>query len=54
MEDLNMRRISTKFVHQLLNDEQKQQYVFICQEVKNDQNFLSRVITGDKNLGLMS
>jgi hypothetical protein len=39
-----------KFVPQLLTDEQKQQCVFVCQElldeVRNDQNFLSTVIRG--------
>jgi hypothetical protein len=52
MEDLNMRRIPTKFLSQLLADEQKQWFVFVCQElldeVRNNQNFLSRTITGDE------
>lgn len=41
-----------KFVPQLLTDEQKQQCMFVCQEfdeVRNNQNFLSRIITGDGN-----
>lgn len=45
-EDLNMRPISAKFVPWL------QQCVFVRQElldeVRKDQNFISRVITGDK------
>jgi hypothetical protein len=51
-EDLNMRRISAKLVPRLLTEEEKQRRVLVCQElldeVRNDQNFLSRVITGDE------
>jgi hypothetical protein len=52
MEDTKMWRISVKFVPQLLTDKPKQWPVFVWQElldkVRNDQNFLARVITGDK------
>jgi hypothetical protein len=47
-----MRQISAMFVPSLLTDKQKQQRVSVClellDEVRNDQNFLSRVITGDE------
>jgi hypothetical protein len=47
-----MRQISVMFVPSLLTDEQKQRCVSVClellDEVRNDQNFLSRVITGDE------
>jgi hypothetical protein len=52
MEDVNMQQISIKFVPQMLSDKQKQWCVFVCQElldeVRNNKNFLLRVITGDK------
>jgi hypothetical protein len=41
-----MQQIFAKFVPWLLTDEQKQQHVFVCQEllheVRNNQNFLLR------------
>jgi hypothetical protein len=53
MEDLNLQQICAKFVPQFI-DEQKQLHVFVCHEllddIRNDKNFLSRVITGDKTL----
>jgi hypothetical protein len=52
IEDLNMQQISVKFMPRLLTNEQKQWHVFVCQQLldedKNDQNFLLRVIIGDK------
>jgi hypothetical protein len=45
-----MLQISMTLVPQLLTDEQKLRHMFLCQElfyeVRNDQNFLSRIITG--------
>ncbi|CAN7982509.1 unnamed protein product [Ixodes pacificus] len=52
-EDLQMRRVSAKFVPRLLTVEQKDDRVSICtdlrERVQNDPNFMSSVITGDKS-----
>jgi len=48
-----MRRIAAKFVPCLLNNDQRDHWVQVCTELKktvrNDPNFLSRVITGDES-----
>ncbi|PNF20610.1 hypothetical protein B7P43_G04271 [Cryptotermes secundus] len=53
-EELNMRRIAAKFVPRLLQNEQKQHRLEVCrelqQQLQEDPNFLSKVVTGDKNL----
>ena len=50
-DELNTRRIAAKFVPRLLNNDQPDYWVQACTElqkaVRNDPNFLSRVITGD-------
>ena len=52
-EDLQMRRVSAKFVSRLLTVEQKDDRVSICadlrQRAQNDLNFMSSVITGDES-----
>jgi hypothetical protein len=52
-EELNMRRIVAKFVPQLLQNEQKQHCLQVCrglqQQLQEDPNFLSKVVTGDKS-----
>ena len=51
-EELQMRRVSAKFVPQLLTVEQKEDRVPVCTDLReraqNDPNFLSSVTTGDK------
>jgi len=51
--DLNMRRVAAKFVPRLLTQDQKNTRLTLCQELKNqienDPNFLSKVITGDES-----
>jgi len=53
VEELNMRRIEAKFVPRLLKNDQRDHRVQLCTElqkaVRNDPNFLSRVITGDES-----
>ena len=48
-EDLNMRRVASKFVPRFLSVDQKQQRLDICLDLKensaNDTSFLSNVIT---------
>jgi len=48
-----MRRIATKFVPRLLNNDQLDHRVQVCTElqeaVRHDPNFLSMVITGDES-----
>ena len=48
-----MHRIAAKFVPRLLNPEQKEHRVAICQELHqravDDPSFMSRVITGDES-----
>ena len=52
-EDLQMRRVSAKFVPRLLTAEQKDDRVSICADLReraqNDPNFMSSVITGDES-----
>lgn len=52
-EDLHMRRISAKFVPRLLTQEQKTTRLNVCRDLKeeiaNDPNFLSKIITGDES-----
>lgn len=51
-EDLNMCRVSVKFIPKLLSDQQKQYRCEVSQELFNraetDPDLLNRVITGDK------
>ena len=51
--DLQMRRVSAKFVPHLLTAEQKDDHVSICTDLReraqNDPNFMSSVITGDES-----
>ena len=51
-ENLNMRRISARFVPRLLSDNQKAHRVSVCRDLKqqarDDHNFISNVITGDE------
>jgi histone-lysine N-methyltransferase SETMAR len=50
-DNLNMRRISAKFVPRLLSDDQKAHCVSACRELKqatDDPNFISNIITGDE------
>jgi hypothetical protein len=48
-----MRRIAAKFVHRLLNNEQRDHRVQVNTElqkaVRHDPNYLSRVTTGDES-----
>ena len=51
-DNLNIRRISAKFVPRLLSDDQKALRVSVCRELKqqarNDPIFISNIITADK------
>jgi len=51
-EDLQMRRVSAKFVPRLLTAEQKDDHVSICTDLReraqNNLNFVSLIITGDE------
>ena len=51
-DNLNMRRISARFVPRLLSDDQKALRVSVCRELKqqarDDPNFISNIITGDE------
>jgi len=51
-DNLNMRRISVRFVPRLLSDDQKALRVSVCRELKQqargDSNFISNIITGDE------
>jgi histone-lysine N-methyltransferase SETMAR len=51
-DNLNMRRISAKFVPRLLSDDQKTHHVSACRELKqqarDDPNFIFNIITGDE------
>jgi histone-lysine N-methyltransferase SETMAR len=51
-DNLNMRRISAKFVPRLLSDDQQVHRVSVCRELKqqtrDDPNFISNIITGDE------
>ena len=52
-EDLQMRRVSAKFVPRLLTAEQTDDRVSICTDLReraqNDPNFMSSLITGDES-----
>ena len=52
-EELGMQRFAAKFVPRILTDDQKQQGVSVCTELRqlapDDETFLSRVITGDES-----
>jgi hypothetical protein len=52
-EDLRMRRVSVKFVPRLLTEEQKDNRVNVCrdlkEELRNDPNFLTKIVTGDES-----
>jgi len=49
VDNLNMRRISARFVPRLLGDNQKTHRVFICmglkQQARDGPNFISNIIT---------
>jgi len=51
-DNLNMRRISARFVPRLLSDDQKTLSVSVCRELKqqarDDPNFISNIITSDE------
>jgi hypothetical protein len=51
--ELGMHHVATKFVSRILTTDQKQQYVNVCEELRqiasSDATFLSRVITGDES-----
>jgi hypothetical protein len=51
-DNLNMRRISAKFVPRLLSDDQKAHRVSVCRELKqqdrDDPSFIPNIITGDE------
>jgi histone-lysine N-methyltransferase SETMAR len=51
-DNLNMRRISARFVLRLLNDDQKALRVSLCselkQEARDDPNVIFNIITGDE------
>jgi histone-lysine N-methyltransferase SETMAR len=50
-DNLNMRRISARFVPRLLSDDQKALRVSVCRELKqarDDPNFIFSIITGDE------
>jgi hypothetical protein len=53
LTDLRMRRVSTKFVPRLLTEEQKDNCVNVCrnlkEELRNDPNFLTKIVTGDES-----
>ena len=52
MEDLNTKRVSAKFLPRLLTEDQKNNHLNICynlkEQVGNDQQILSEVVTGDE------
>ncbi|PNF41547.1 hypothetical protein B7P43_G12312 [Cryptotermes secundus] len=52
-EELNMRRIAAKFVPRLLQNEQKQHHLEMFrelqQQLQENPNFLSKVVTGDES-----
>jgi len=51
-EDLNMKRVSAKFVPQLLTEDQKNNCLNVCYDLReqagNDPQILSNVVTGDE------
>jgi hypothetical protein len=52
-ENLNMRHIAAKFVPRFLTNDQKQQRVNVCLELREKANggpnFISRIIAGDES-----
>ena len=52
MEDFNMKRVSTKFVPQLLTEDQKNNRLNVCynlrEQVGNNPQILSKVVTEDE------
>jgi len=52
MEDLNMKRVSAKFVPRLLTKDQKKNRLNVCYDLReqdgNDPQILSKVVTGDE------
>ena len=52
VDNLNMGRISARFVPRLLSDDQKAHRVSVCRELKqqarDDPNFIPNIITGDE------
>ena len=52
MEDLNMKRVSSKFVPWLLTEDQKNNRLNVCYDLReqagNDTQILSKVVTGDE------
>ena len=52
-EKLRMHRVAAKFVPRLITDDLKAHRVQVCQELldraEEDENFLSRIITGDES-----
>ena len=52
MEDLNMKRVSAKFVPRFLTEDQKNTRLNVCydlrEQVGNDPKILSKVVTGDE------
>jgi histone-lysine N-methyltransferase SETMAR len=50
-QDLRMRRVSAKFLPRLLTEEQKDNRVNVCRDLKeelhNDPHFLTKIVTGD-------
>ena len=55
MEDLNMKRVSAKFVPRLLTENKKKNNgLNVCydlrEQVGNDPQILSKVVTGDETL----
>ena len=53
MKDLGMRKICTKMVPKLLDDDQKERRVEVCQDIlkhlQTEPDLLQRVITGDES-----
>jgi hypothetical protein len=51
-EDLQVHRVSAKFVAEILTDDQKRQCLEVCQDLlernENDSNFMNFVIMGDE------
>jgi len=51
-----MRRVSAKFMPRLFTDDQKESRVEISQELltsaNGNENFLTNIITGDRDVGL--
>jgi histone-lysine N-methyltransferase SETMAR len=52
-EDLRIRRVSAKFVPRLLTEEQRDNRVNVCrdlkEELRNDPNLLTKIVTGDES-----